>query len=139
MTESRNEELSRFAELLIKSVRDPAIEACDRLAAGKMRGPNGNRWGTLLTDDQARRSIRELIPDIVDQTIFEFLDAADNAQLPVAWQCKDGSFCLLDDLGQGEMCGWLMGSPGWRHEYSSKRFFDPLANLKPEPDKTKEN
>ncbi|MBW8875522.1 MAG: hypothetical protein JF614_11215 [Acidobacteria bacterium] len=137
MAEKHGEELQRFAEGLIRLVRDRAVRASDRLASGAMVGPDGERWRSLVASKETSQAIRELIPDIVDQTLFELLNATDNGELPLGWRVSEGSFVGLEDLGLGEMAGSLMGSPGWRHDYSAQRFFDPLSDLRlgldPEP------
>jgi hypothetical protein len=123
-------ELERFAKELMRKVRDPAIEAADRLAAGGIKGPSGERWREVAKDESTRRALEELIPEIVDQTLFELLDAADNARLDLAWRGADGSCVTLEELGGSEMAGWLMGSGGWRAEYSSQRHHDPFSDLR---------
>lgn len=130
MTSADRKELRRFAERLILIVRDQSIVECDRLASGVMIGKDGDRWNSLLETDAARKAIQELTPDIVDQVLFELLNAIDTGDLPLGWRRTDGSLVGLDELGMGEMAGWLMGSPGWRHEYSRQRFFDPLSELR---------
>ena len=130
MTSKPIPQLHDFGELLMRSVRDPAIEACDKLAVGHMLGPDGERWRQLLSDPEVRHALAELIPDIVDQTLFQLLLACDNSLVPLAFRAEDGSCQTLADVGRGEMAGWLMGSPGWRHRFSAQRFFDPLAGLR---------
>ncbi|MFG1954215.1 hypothetical protein [Micromonospora sp. NPDC048830] len=118
-------ELARFAELLMRRVRDEAIAACDNLAAGRMSGPDGTRWREATADPAARAAVRELIPDVVDQALFELLNALDNGDLPLGWQRDDGSWADLYDLGRSEMAGWFMVGDGWRAQHSRQRFFDP--------------
>ena len=130
MSAESTRELQRFGKLLMRLVRDRAIAACDRLASGEMVGPDGERWRTVLSTTDAREAVMNLIPDVVDQTLFELLNAVDNGEFPLAWRQSDGSLVGLDHLGLGEMAGWLMGSPGWRHQYSSQRFFDPLQHIR---------
>jgi hypothetical protein len=79
--------------------------------------------------------MHELLPDIIDQTLFHLLDAIDNGQLPLGWKHNDGSFRDLGDLGQGQMGGWLMmGTGGWLDRFSRQRFFDPLQDLELRPE-----
>jgi transposase-like protein len=48
-----------------------------------------------------------------------------------AWRREDGSFVSLEELGLGEMAGWLMGSEdSWRARFSEERFHDPRADLR---------
>jgi hypothetical protein len=118
-------ETARFAELLMRLVRDEAIAVCDAFAAGRMGGPDGTRWREVLDDPTARRAVRELIPDVVDQVLFQLLNALDSGDLPVGWQREDGSWADLYDLGRSELAGQFLGADGWRERYSAHRFFEP--------------
>lgn len=118
----------------MRLVRDRAIEACDRLASGQMVGPDGERWRELLAQADARTALEALIPDVVDQTLFELLSSVDSDALPLAWRRQNGSYVSLSELGSGEFAGWLMGSGGWRQQYSTQRSFDPFRELRLELD-----
>jgi hypothetical protein len=119
------DELNRLAELLMRLVRDEAIDVCDRLADGRMGGPDGRRWREVLESGTPRDAVRELIPDVVDQVLFQLLDALDGNDIPLGWRRADGSWVSLYDLGRSEMGGWLMGTDSWRERYSTQRFFAP--------------
>jgi hypothetical protein len=124
-------DLRQFAELVMRLVRDRAIVACDSLAAGRVRGARGEYWQALTPDPASRALAEALIPEVVDEVLFQLLDALDNGQLPVAWRStEDGSWIPLEDLGQGEMAGWLtMGQGGWPDSFSGQRHVDHLAGL----------
>lgn len=122
-------QLAEFAERLVQQVRDKTIIACDQLAAGEVRGPLGSRWRQASGMNGAA-ALFALIPDIVDEVLFHLLDAIDNGQLQVGLRRTDGSFASLEELGQGEMAGWIaMGKGGWIERYSDQRYFDPLSDL----------
>ncbi|HZB32322.1 MAG TPA: hypothetical protein VE465_19340 [Streptosporangiaceae bacterium] len=121
-------DLRQFAELLMRLVRDQAIASCDALAAGRMGGASGNRWRELLADERTRQAVRTLIPEIVDEVLFYFVNALDADDLPLAWRREDGSYVDLYELGGSELGGDLMVSDGWRAQYSSQRFFAPGAD-----------
>jgi hypothetical protein len=127
---SEHTDQANLAELLMRLVRDRAIEACDRLASGQMAGPHGNRWREFVASDDTRKAFEALIPDVVDATLFELLNSVDNEALPLAWRRRDGSFVALSELGLGELAGSLMGSGGWRQQYSKQRAFDPFSELR---------
>lgn len=127
---SENTELRQFAERLIRLVRDRAIKECDQFAAGKVRGTRGDRWRDIVTDASAHHTLTALIPDIVDQVLFEFLNAVDNDELPLGWRRTDGSFVALEEIGKGEMGGWFMGGEeGWLDDFSTQRFSNPLTGV----------
>jgi hypothetical protein len=94
-----------------------------------VRGARGSRW-TEFADGRAVDALKALTPDVVDQVLFELLDAIDNERLPLAWRRRDGSYVSLAELGLGELAGWvMMGKGGWIDRYSAQRYFDPLADL----------
>jgi hypothetical protein len=132
---SDDEELRLFAERLMHLIRDPSIVAGDHLIGGQVRGALGKRWQKLVADEGTRAAMSALLPDIVDQVLFQFLNAVDNDQLPLALRRTDGSFVALAELGQGEMAGRLMmGKGGWIDRFAAERFFDSLTEFDPPED-----
>lgn len=120
--------LEEFAGQLMRALRDRAIDACDALNRGAVNGAQGDRWRVL--DTSTHEALDALIPDIVDQVLFELLAAVDNGSLPLAWLDADGSTHDLARLGASEMAGWFMlGAGGWRDSMSSRRFNDDNAGL----------
>lgn len=117
-------ELHRFAEMLMRLVRDPSIDECDALASRRMFGPTGERWRNVLADRHAHEAMTQLIPDVVDQVLFKLLHALDQGDMPLAWMREDGTCVDLYDLGRSEMAGSLVGSDPdcWRARYSSRRW-----------------
>jgi hypothetical protein len=118
-------ELHRFAEMLMRWVRDPSIDSCDALVSRRMFGPTGERWRDQLAEPQAREAMSQLIPDIVDEVLFKLLHALDQGDMPLAWRRENGTYVDLYDLGRSEMAGWLVGTDPacWRARYSSKRWW----------------
>ena len=82
-------ELHRFAEMLMRWVRDPSIDSCDTLASRRMFGPTGERWRDRLAEPQAREAMSQLIPDIVDEVLFKLLHALDQGDMPLAWASRE--------------------------------------------------
>jgi hypothetical protein len=113
----------------MKLVRDPAIGEADRLARGAIKGPSGHRWRALMAENTPQEVLLEVIPEIVDQTLFHLLDAIDNGALPLVWRAEDGSETTLQDLGLSEMAGWLAGGD-WPNQYSAERFHEYFAGLR---------
>jgi len=128
MTDS---ELDRFARLLVRLVRDRAIHNCDQLMTGRIRGSVGERWRHLTESKDVKEVLSSLIPDVVDEVIFELLNAIDNGDLPMGWQGTEGAFVSLEELGQREMAGWyaLPSQGGWIENFSEQRYVDPIPDL----------
>jgi hypothetical protein len=124
-----NAELDRFARLLMGLVRDRAIGECDRLSRGSVRGPIGERWQEVMAQESPQDALLELIPEVVDQTLFQFLDAIDNGGLPLRWEGEDGSVEPLIEIGSKEMAGWLAGGD-WPDRYSNERRHDYFSDLR---------
>lgn len=122
---SREDDLDQFARALMQHVRDPAIEEMDAIAAG--RTLDSPRWAQLLGGAETARLVQRVIPEIVDQVLFELLDRIDNRTIELALQGDGSRTAPLSELGKGEMAGWLVGSDGWRHRYSAQRFYDSSA------------
>jgi hypothetical protein len=122
-------ELERFAQILMELVRDPAIREADRLTRGEIRGPSGQRWRAVMAENSPQAVLLELIPEIVDQTLFQLLDAIDNGAFPLVWRADDGSQTSLEDLGSAEMAGWLVGGE-WPGHYSAERFHQYFSALR---------
>jgi hypothetical protein len=127
-------ELRRFAELLMRLVRDKAIAACDARAAKRMGGPIGRFWQQHTADDRAREAVQALVPEIVDAVLFRLLTALDQGDLPLAWQREDGSWADLYEIGGAELAGWFIAGDGWRARYSSQRFVNPDPDGADDPD-----
>jgi hypothetical protein len=124
------DERDRFAEQLVRLVRDEAIGECDRYVAGAMRGPQAKRWAARVEQGDVRAALTEAIPDIVDEVLFRLLDAVDNEQLALGWLTEDGRCVPLEEVVQGEGAGWYIGGEdGWRPRFSQQRFVDDAADL----------
>jgi hypothetical protein len=121
-------ELDEFARQLMQVVRDRAVVACDALIAAAIAGPQGDNWRRV--GQPASEALQALMPDVVDQVLFELLSAIDSGKLPMSWRDSSGAQQDVEDLGSSETAGWLMmGAGGWRDRYSMQRFNDYTAAL----------
>lgn len=116
-------DIERFAELLIKLVRDEAIGSCRSLTSPSSNAPEAKRWrrGNVPSE--------EVIADIVDATLFELLNAIDCGDLPLSFVASKGREISLEQEGKGEMAGSYMMSGGWRQRFSNELVVDDLADL----------
>ena len=116
--------LESFARQLVGNVRDVAVRDCDLIVRSASRTVIAQRW----TQEASADAIRALVPDIVDRTLAALLRALDDGSLRLALPETDGAVDL-GTLGEGELCGWYMGSGGWRTAYSKERYNDDFAHL----------
>jgi hypothetical protein len=88
------------------------------------------RWQRLVNDALERRTLDHLIPLIVDMVLFSLGDALDQNLLELHWEKADGTCVSLEQLGGGEIGGWLTPGPyGWIQRFSSERQVDVLEGL----------
>lgn len=123
-------EIEEFAKILVQRVRDAAIRSSDRRLNGPSANPVAKRWRDAVSDSNLEKAAGTIIPDVVDDTIFYFLQTIDQELLRLAYIADNGSSVDLVVEGNGELAGWYMGSDGWRRSYSEERFFDDFSDLK---------
>ena len=119
-------EMEEFARVLIRSVRDMAIQSCDQLTQPKAASAIARRWQALEIDEQ---SAATLVADCVDETVFHLLQAIYQGLLPLTFKSASGKTVDLAQDGLGELSGWYVMSGGWRAQNSEERFCDDFADL----------
>ncbi|WP_162914739.1 hypothetical protein [Desertibaculum subflavum] len=119
-------DLEEFAAVLIQQIRDAAVRNCDGLLQPDARSPAAMRWRHCVEEPAA---IAGVIPDAVDEVLFQFLNAIDQGLLRLKFVSKSGREIDLATDGGSELSGWYMGSGGWRARYSAERFNDDFADL----------
>ena len=107
--------IEEFAEILVREVRDEAIRACDRL------------YLNSESKDDAERKM--LIANCVDEAIGYLLLAIDQGRFQLRFVASGGRVIDLVTEGDSELCGWYMGSGGWRAAYAKERFVDYFKDL----------
>ncbi|MBI2391860.1 MAG: hypothetical protein HYV09_19875 [Deltaproteobacteria bacterium] len=117
-----------FAELLVREVRDAAIQGCDGNLRSESPSPVARRWRAAAAGG-TDAALPVAIPDCVDETIFYLLHAIDEGSLRLSFTASSGRTVDLTEEGLGELSGWFMGSEGWRRAYSEERFADDAAGL----------
>jgi len=70
-----------------------------------------------------------VIPDAVDEAVFNLLRAIDNGHLKLKFTASNGKQIDLPKDGLGELSGWYMGTGGWRAMYSKERYVDDFSDL----------
>ena len=117
-------EIEEFAQIIVRHMRDTAIQSCDGQVQPHSISPAAKRWRQSGVSPEALYS---LIPDIVDEAVFCFLQALDQGLLPIKYVSKGGTEVDLAKEGLGELSGWYAGNGGWREMFSNERRHE-LAN-----------
>ncbi len=124
------EEIEEFAKVLSQVVRDATIRNCDRELNSDSRSLLAKRWHkTIERKLPSEQLLKEIIPDIVDDAIFHFLNAIDQGVLPLTFHASSGANINLNEEGDGELGGSYMGSEGWRSVFSQERINNDFADL----------
>jgi hypothetical protein len=123
-------EIEEFARILVQHVRDAAIQNNDRQLDPDVTNLVATRWRRASAGSDARSFGKVAIPDVVDDTIFNLLNAIDQGVLQLSFTASNGKKVDLANDGHGELGGWYMGSGGWRAMYSQERYVDDFSDLK---------
>jgi hypothetical protein len=124
-------EIEEFAVALVRHVRDASIRNCDAALQTNASSPVARRWNGL---DASTSDLGVVIPDVVDETVFNLLHAIDQGALRLRHVTSDGRQVDLTEKGLGELAGWYMGSGGWRTMFSAERYVDDSGDLDREGD-----
>lgn len=119
-------EIDEFAKSLVRHVRDTAVRNCDELLRPEADSPVARKWRAT---GLGAAKLHRIVPDAVDEAIASLLQAIDQGLLRVKFVCNDGPEVDLSEDGMGELCGWYMGSGGWRDLFSDERHADDFADL----------
>ncbi len=117
-----DQNIMSFAEALVRSVRDRAIQNCLLSLSPQAKDPIAKRWKEVLahTDLDAIRNV--IIPDCVDAAIFCLLFAIDDDALHLTFTNAEGQSVDLTEAGLSELAGWYVGGEdGWREQFSRER------------------
>jgi len=113
--------IEELGELLIRHVRDVAIQSCDLQLLPHSQTPVAKRWRRAAIPFDGKVPPQVLIPDCVDETIFVFLRAIDQGLLRLSFTTESGETVDLAKEGHGELAARYMATDGWRAKYSKER------------------
>lgn len=125
----RRRAIEELGQLLVRHVRDVAIQSCDLQLLPHSDTPVAKRWRRAAVPFDGKVPPQVLIPDCVDETIFAFLRAIDQGLLRLSFTTESGETVDLVKEGRGELGARYMASGGWRAKYSKERFVDDFADL----------
>lgn len=122
-------EISEFAEVLVRQVRDAAVRSCDMQLEPETETPVAKRWKTSIASVGGASNAAMLVPDCIDEAVFHLLRAIDQGLLVLSYTASNGRAVDLSVEGRGELSGWYMATGGWRSLYAAERFVDDFADL----------
>jgi hypothetical protein len=123
-------EIEEFAKLIVEHIRDCSVRDCDRYLHAENRGPVAKRWKAVAGETELKTVASVVIPDVVDSVVAQLFWAIDEGLLNLSFTASNGNTVDLEKDGLHELCGWYMGTEGWREMYSKERFVDDFADLK---------
>ena len=107
--------------LLVRHVRDVAIQSCDMQLLPHSQTAVAKRWRRAAIPFNGQVPPDVLIPDCVDEAIYAFLRAIDQGLLPLSYVAENGETVDLVKEGRGELAARYMAADGWRAKYSKER------------------
>lgn len=116
----RHEQLDTVGRLLMKHVRDDAIQHCDMV---RLKGERAHEIRRRLAEGgpEAERVLAEMIPEIVDAVLRSLLWAMDQQQeLMLGLRDASGQITDVNALSDG-LAGELYSSEGWIARFSKER------------------
>jgi hypothetical protein len=107
--------------LLVRHVRDVAIQSCDLQLLPHSETAMAKRWRKAAIPHGGKVPPEVLIPDCVDETIFTFLRAIDKGLLLLSFTAENGEMVDLVNDGQGKLADEYIRPGGWRDQFSKER------------------
>jgi len=111
--------LDLFGKQLMTSVRDRSIDKFDKIIAGTMKSSKAMELHGLLTQFDAAqlKTVRILIGEAVDNTLFNFLTMLEEADDDMQLLVKETNIVEASDGLAGE----LLTEDGWIESFSKAK------------------
>jgi hypothetical protein len=118
-----NNHLDTFGEILIKKVRDGAIQDWESIINGKMKSQRSSEIREKLSsfNDEQIEIIKDLFPMVVDSTLHHLLwtlEQEDTIELTIEVNQKVSN---IRDISDG-LAGELYTEDGWIMRFSQNRY-----------------
>ena len=115
----RGRAIEELGILLVRHVRDVAIQSCDLQLLPHSETAMAKRWRKAALPFNGKVPPEILIPDCVDETIFTFLRAIDQGLLPLSFTAENGE--TIDLTKVGNLAERYIKPGGWRDQFSNER------------------
>jgi hypothetical protein len=102
-------QIAEFARLLVRQVRDRAIESMDGQNRPNSESPFAKRLREAAANLPPTSIAEMIIPECIDDAVFYLLEAIDSGALHLSFVAASGEVVDLTDEGQGELAGWYYG------------------------------
>ena len=112
--------LRDFVKTLVTQGRDVAIHQAVASFANDFDDITDKRWKRALPSISPDDLRRDVIPDVVDTTIFQLLVLIENGDLELALRGEGGDWQSLQELFGYEASGEYIGTDGWREAFSTE-------------------
>lgn len=114
--------IDEFAEKLVKCVRDHSIESFDAVRVENKNSPT-TRAFLANCGDNLENVIDNIVPLVVDSTIFHFLSSVDNGDINIMYKSDAGEMINLGISGMAELGGHYLDDDkdGWKAKFSQLR------------------
>jgi len=129
-----NPQIEEFAQILVRHVRDAAVQSNDLRLRPDVDHIISRRWREAARTGQLDEIANVLIPDIVDDTMYYLFRAIDEGLLQLSFTDSKGKTVNLSTEGLGELGGWYAGE--WCLKYTKERVFDNFPKLPYSPDQS---
>jgi hypothetical protein len=113
--------LDVFGELLMKGVRDEAIDDWERILNGLMKDEESKLIHKLITESNQFDLVAKLIPKIVDTTLHHLLWTLEQAEsIDININYEGNYVKSIKNISDG-LAGELYTEDGWIHRFSDKK------------------
>jgi hypothetical protein len=114
------EDIDEFGKILVQHVRDQSLKEFEVDLRADGESLKAQRWRAALGNLENAESLRVIVRDVVDLTVFSLLNAIDQGFLQLCFSASSGrstNLCTesIDSLGMS-----YHGKTGWKTKYSSE-------------------
>ncbi len=111
--------LDVFGEILIKRVRDEAIEQWEKTIHGELKSEESQRLYKQISSSGQSELFNDLVPKIVDTTLHHLLWTFEQNELIDIVANGDSKQISIKEISDG-LAGELYTEDGWISRFSSK-------------------
>lgn len=115
--------LDKFGELLMESVRDRTISNWDKILNGKMKGLSAQQVMEKIEgfSEEQKEILKWIIPKIVDVGLHNFLAMIEECENINVEVISNGGNSNIRELSDG-LAGELYSEDGWIYRFSKERY-----------------